>query len=179
MAIKTFNNYFQEASEGDTYDPRAEGEKEFKNAHEIQVHDYPADVDAQFKGTITTAVSGGETTGVDQGSSQINQPSGGGDSSRPSDKKEGDTKPQAVKEEVEFIDEKNVYKTLEKIVDKKQRERVKFDNGKTMMVDMTSANALVNMMKKLKPANQKKAMEAIEQSPEMMLKLLDVAFGGK
>ena len=48
-----------------------------------------------------------------------------------------------------------------------------------MMVDMTSANALVNMMKKLKPANQKKAMEAIEQSPEMMLKLLDVAFGGK
>ena len=178
MAIKTFKNYFQEASEGDTYDPRPQGEKEFKNAHEIQKHDYPADVDAQFNGTITTAVSGGETTTVDQGSSEVNQPAGGGDSSRSSDKKQGDTSPQAVKEAVE-LEEKNVFKTLEKIVANKQRDRVKFDNGKTMMVDMTSANALVNMMKKLKPANQKKAMEAIEQSPEMMLKLLDVAFGGK
>jgi hypothetical protein len=35
------------------------------------------------------------------------------------------------------------------------------------------------MMEKLNPRNQKKAMEVLEKSPEGMLKLLDVAFGGK
>jgi hypothetical protein len=190
MAIKSFKNYFQEASAADLtgvkvddmenlLEPRAEGEKEFKNAHEIQKHDYPADVDAQFKGTITTGVSGGESQTVDQGSSSVNQPSGGGDSSRTADKKEGDTSPQAVKEEVDFIHEGKVYDTLKKIVSEKSRQKVKFANGKSMQVDMQSANALVKMIEKLKPANQKKATEALEKSPEDMLKLLDVAFGGK
>ena len=190
MAIKSFKNYFQEASAADLtgvkvddmeniLEPRAEGEKEFKNAHEIQKHDYPADVDAQFKGTITTAVSGGESQTVDQGSSEVNQPSGGGDSSRSSDKKEGDTSPQAVKEEVEFIDEGKVFDALKKIISEKSAQKVKFENGQSVRVDMTSANALVKMMEKLNPRNQKKAMEVLEKSPEGMLKLLDVAFGGK
>lgn len=190
MAIKSFKNYFQEASAADLtgvkvddmeniLEPRAEGEKEFKNAHEIQKHDYPADVDAQFNGTVTTAVSGGESQTVDQGSSSVNQPAGGGDSSRSSDKKEGDTSPQAVKEEVSFVHEGKVFDELKKIVSEKSAQKVKFGNGQSVRVDMQSANALIKMMDKLNPRNQKKAMEVLEKSPEGMLKLLDVAFGGK
>jgi len=44
---------------------------------------------------------------------------------------------------------------------------------------MTTANAIVGMMKKLKPANQKKAEDMLEKSPEGLMKLMDVAFGGK
>jgi hypothetical protein len=166
MAIKKFEDYIiSEASaadlvnrkpkeEVDTGKPRAEGEKEFADAHDVVVHDYPADVEAQFKGTITTAVSGGESEPVQQGSSM-------------------------VKEEVESLEEGKVLDQLEKIVKTKGASKVKFANGKSVTVDMTSANALVNMMKKLNDKNAAKASEMLEKSPEDMLKLLDVAFGGK
>ena len=44
---------------------------------------------------------------------------------------------------------------------------------------MTTASALLNMLKKLKPANKSKAEKMLEKSPEGMFQLLDVAFGGK
>jgi len=83
-----------------------------------------------------------------------------------------------VKEEVS-LDEGKVLKALENIVKKKQASNVRFGNGKNVKVDMTTANAIVGMMKKLKPANQKKAEDMLEKSPEGLMKLMDVAFGGK
>tara|TARA_R110000737_G_scaffold68488_2_gene96604 strand:+ start:4042 stop:4785 length:744 start_codon:yes stop_codon:yes gene_type:complete len=68
---------------------------------------------------------------------------------------------------------------LKAIISKKSAKPVKFGNGKSEEIDMTTAAALVNMLEKLKPANKSKAEKMLEKSPEGMFQLLDVAFGGK
>jgi len=109
----------------------------------------------------------------------VNQPNGGGDSKRTADKKQGDMKPvNPIKEEVELFEGK-VMDALKDIVKTKGAKNVKFANGKSVKIDMTSANAMLNMHKKLKDQNKKKMEDAIEKSPEMFMKLMDVAFGGK
>jgi hypothetical protein len=89
-----------------------------------------------------------------------------------------------VKEEAELEEEVDltegaVMDALQKIVKDKSAGKVKFSNGKTLRVDMTTANAMLNMHKKLNPSNQKKMEDKIEQSPDVFMKLMDVAFGGK
>ena len=81
-------------------------------------------------------------------------------------------------EEVELIEGK-VLDALQKIVDTKSAGRVKFANGKTIKVDMTTANAMVNLHKKLNDKNKEKMADSIEKSPENLMKLMDLAFGGK
>jgi len=162
MAIKNFKQYVSEASAADlvgvkTDDveelkPRAKGEKDFADEHEVVVHDYPADVEAQFKGTIVTAVSDGETAPVQQGKS-------------------------TVKESVDLTE--GVVDQLYKIVKDKSASKVKFANGKSLTVDLTSASAVTQVLDKLKPANAEKAKKMIERSPEDLLKMLDMAMGGK
>lgn len=75
--------------------------------------------------------------------------------------------------------EGKVVDQLRAIVSKKSAKPVKFGNGKSEEIDMTTASALVNMLDKLNPANQSKAEKMLEKSPEGMFQLLDVAFGGK
>ena len=58
-------------------------------------------------------------------------------------------------------------------------KKVKFGNGKSETIDMTTASALVNMLNKLNPANSAKAEKMLEKSPEGMFQLVDIAFGGK
>lgn len=217
------------------YKPRAKGEEDFANAHQVTKHDYPVDVEAQFTGGNTQKPrqpNNGEKT-TTQGSSTVNQPKGGGDSKRTADKKQGDMKPvnpikedieldelkaydknadfrllnrlaqkvksgqklsdaekrnkanaearlrnHGVNEEVELFEGK-VMDALQDIVKNKSAKSVKFANGKSIKIDMTSANAMLNLHKKLNDQNKKKMEDGIEKSPEMFMKLMDVAFGGK
>ena len=193
MAIKKFSKFVAEAPAADYvapkdddaevkgYKPRSKGEEDFANAHNVTKHDYPVDVEAQFTGGVTEKPrqpNNGEPA-QKQGSSDVNQPNGGGDSKRTADKKQGDMKPvNPIKEEVELFEGK-VMDALQDIVKTKGAKNVKFANGKSVKIDMTSANAMLNMHKKLKDQNKKKMEDAIEKSPEMFMKLMDVAFGGK
>lgn len=193
MAIKKFSAFISEAPAADYvapkdsdeevkgYKPRSKGEEDFANAHTVQKHDYPVDVEAQFTGGVTEKPrqpNNGEKT-TTQGSSTVNQPTGGGNSKRTADKSQGDMKPvNPIKEEVELFEGK-VMDALEDIVKKKSAGKVKFSNGKSIRVDMTTANAMLNMHKKLNDKNKKKMEDQIEKSPDVFMKLMDVAFGGK
>lgn len=75
--------------------------------------------------------------------------------------------------------EGKVVDQLNDIVKTKSAKKVKFGNGKSETIDMTTASALVNMLTKLKPANAAKAEKMLEKSPEGMFQLVDIAFGGK
>jgi len=77
------------------------------------------------------------------------------------------------------LSEGKVVDQLNDIVKKKAAKKVKFGDGKSETIDMTTASALVNMLNKLKPANAKKAEKMLEKSPEGMFQLVDIAFGGK
>jgi hypothetical protein len=81
-------------------------------------------------------------------------------------------------EEVDLIEGK-VLDALQKIVDTKSAGKVKFANGKTLKVDMTTANAMVNLNKKLNDKNAKRMADDIEKAPENFMRLMDLAFGGK
>jgi hypothetical protein len=202
MKIKKFSQYIAEGGQPSAdfvapkdddkevkgYKPRAKGEQEFADKHSaIDKHDYPVDVDGQFTGNIKGDAEGhtggkkhaeGEKA-TKQGSSDVSQPNGGGDSARSADKKQGDMKPvNPIKEEVDLTEGK-VMDALEKIVKTKGAGSVKFSNGKTLKVDMQTANAMLNMHKKLNDKNKEKMADKIEQSPEVFMKLMDVAFGGK
>jgi hypothetical protein len=193
MAIKKFSKFVAEAPAADYiapkdddaevkgYKPRSKGEEDFANAHNVEKHDYPVDVEAQFTGGVDTKPrqpNNGE--GVQkQGASDVKQPNGGGDSKRTADKSQGDMKPvNPIKEEVELFEGK-VMDGLKKIVDTKSAGSVKFANGKTLKVDMTTANAMLNLHKKINDKNKQKMEDQIEKSPEVFMKLMDLAFGGK
>jgi hypothetical protein len=77
------------------------------------------------------------------------------------------------------LTEGKVMDALEKIVKNKSAGSVKFANGKTLKVDMTTANAMLNLHKKINDKNKAKMADQIEKSPEVFMKLMDVAFGGK
>jgi hypothetical protein len=83
-----------------------------------------------------------------------------------------------IKESVELAEGK-VVDQLNDIVKTKSAKKVKFGNGKSETIDMTTASALVNMLNKLNPANSAKAEKMLEKSPEGMFQLVDIAFGGK
>lgn len=138
--IKSFKNFFKEASSGKEYiapkdsddevkgyKPRSKGEEDFANAHNVTKHDYPADVDDQFTGNVQTKprqMNNGEQNPVDQGSSKTNQPKGGGDSKRQADKTDGDKKMPTVKEEVDLEEakNKNPFKYYKKPSNKKEAQ---------------------------------------------------------
>jgi hypothetical protein len=157
MAIQKFSKFVAEASAQDyvapkdsdgevkEYTPRAKGEEDFANMHNVTKTDYYAapGQDHVFNGTIKEDVDAEE-----------------------------------LDEEVELIEGK-VLDALQKIVDTKSAGRVKFANGKTIKVDMTTANAMVNLHKKLNDKNKEKMANDIEKAPENLMRLMDLAFGGK
>ena len=81
--------------------------------------------------------------------------------------------------EVSDLAEGKVVDQLNDIVKTKSAKKVKFGNGKSETIDMTTAAALVKMLNKLNPANSAKAEKMLEKSPEGMFQLVDIAFGGK
>ena len=89
-----------------------------------------------------------------------------------------------IKEEVESdedeeseLSEGKVMDSLRDIVKTKGAKKVKFANGKSVTIDMTTANAMVNLYNKLNDKNKEKMDASIEKSPDMLMKLMDVAFG--
>lgn len=86
----------------------------------------------------------------------------------------GDITSNVVKEEVEL--EEGVLDTLKKIVKDKSAQPVKFSNGKTLKVDMTTASALVQVHKNINPTNQKKFEAQLDKGPTSFMKMADFAF---
>lgn len=89
---------------------------------------------------------------------------------------------EVVREEVEEeLDEKyleeDVLKSLRDIVKNKSADTVKFKNGKTVKVDMTTANALTQVYDLFKDkARQKKFEDQLNKGPSSFMKMADFAF---
>jgi len=182
-----------------TLKPRSKGEQDFADAHTTETEPHPtADPSVHNGATQATSPKGsgdGEKEVVTAGT-DVQEPQGGGESKRDADKTDGDKKMKTVKEaahEDEDDDddeededdeeelEEGVMDTLRKIVKDKQMQKVKFKNGKTMRIDMTTASAIVNAFdKRIKNASTKaKFADAIEKDQESFMKMMDVALGGK
>lgn len=175
MAIKRFKAYVAEentaadlSAKGSddsekTLEPKAKGEKDFKAKHKMTVTKHPVAGDHQFDGDraeITEAkVKEEDECECEDGDDECECPE--------EDDEESD------------LSEGKVVDQLQAITKSKSAKKVKFGNGKSEELDMTTAAALLNMLKKLKPANKAKAEKMLEKSPEGMFQLLDVAFGGK
>jgi hypothetical protein len=231
MAIKRFKAYVSEEAsgsravdskvEGDKLEPRAQGEKDFKAKHKIQVTKHPVAGDHQFDGDRAEITEEKYLNQKGTGESDDGYADAGLFDKSAADKLakkhkgkavkdaggkflvqlgEGRVKDQMIKDSEkmskkdfikkygkenaddlyeEELSEGKVVDQLKDIVSKKSAKPVKFGNGKSEEIDMTTAAALVNMLEKLKPANKAKAEKMLEKSPEGMFQLLDVAFGGK
>ena len=190
--------------------PRSKGEKDFADAHTTETEPHPtADPSVHNGSTQPTSPKGsdaGEKEIIKSGT-DLKEPQGGGDSKRSADKKQGDMTPvnpikeaKQTKEEDEPEDddededdddedededdeelEEGVMDTLRKIVKDKQMQQVKFENGKKMRIDLTTASAIVNAFdKRIKNASTKeKFAAAIEKDENSFMKMMDLALGGK
>jgi hypothetical protein len=91
------------------------------------------------------------------------------------------------KEETEYTEEDedselsegSVWDAIQNIKKTKGAKKVKFDNGSTQLIDMQTANAMVQVYNKVNDQNKKKMIDAIQKSPSAIIKLMDLAFGGK
>ena len=79
-------------------------------------------------------------------------------------------------EAVEVQLDEAIVDTLKKIAKDKQAQKIKFKNGKTLTVDMQTANLLVKVIGALKPANQKKFADTMEKGPSAFMKMVDFAY---
>ena len=190
--------------------PRSKGEQDFADAHTTETEPHPtADPSVHNGATNATSPKGsdaGEKQVIAAGTS-VQEPQGGGNSKRSADKKQGDMTPvnpikeaKQTKEEDEEPEEnededdedededddeeeldEDVMDTLRKIVKDKQMQKVKFKNGKSMRIDLTTASAIVQAFdKRIKNASTKKKFaDAIEKDPDSFMKMMDVALGGK
>jgi hypothetical protein len=75
--------------------------------------------------------------------------------------------------------ENDVTRTLRKIVDEHQAQKVKFDNGKKTTVDAFTASAVVQGLDALRPDLQVKAADFINQSPGHLVRFSEMVFGSQ
>ena len=75
--------------------------------------------------------------------------------------------------------ENDVTKTLRKIVDEHQAQKVKFDNGKKTTVDAFTASAVIQGLDALRPDLQVKAADFINKSPGHLVKFSEMVFGSQ
>ena len=187
--MKKFKDFFE------VLEPQAKGEKDFKDMHTKAVIDpgYPHHPDNKkiFSGEIKEEVELDEANYKYDGKvAKISKKDFAKVSKDYKNSTKGkermmilDPKTQATIsvpvqfEEVEL--DEAVWDDVQKIAKNKSAKKVKFDNGETTMIDAFSASAIVKMMPKLNPQNQEKAKKAMGKSPEMFLKLMNVAFGDK
>lgn len=143
---------------------RSKGEQDFADQHAVVKTDHPVATDAQFSSSKISSVphkgfdpnTAGEMNPIPQGSS-----------------------PKSFKEA--FMDSEvdlseDVLGSLRDIVKKKQAQTVKFDNKKSIKVDMTTANALVQVHDQLNDANKKKFAAQLSKGPSSFMKMADFAF---
>lgn len=177
MAIKRFKAFVAEentaadlATKGSenpekTLAPKAGKEKDFVEKHKMTVTKHPVAGDHQFDGDRAEIM---EAKIKEEDECECEE--GDDDCECPKNEDE---------DEESDLSEGKVVDQLTAISKGKAAKKVKFGNGKSEEIDMTTASALLNMLKKLKPANKSKAEKMLEKSPEGMFQLLDVAFGGK
>ena len=143
---------------------RSKGEQDFADQHAIVKTDHPVATDAQFSSSKISSVphkgfdpdTAGEMKPVPQGSSAKS------------------FKEAFMDEEVELSED--VLGSLRDIVKKKKAQTVKFDNKKSIKVDMTTANALVQVHDQLNDANKKKFAKQLSKGPSSFMKMADFAF---
>ena len=73
----------------------------------------------------------------------------------------------------------DVTKTLRKIVDRHQAQKVKFDNGKKTTIDMFTASAVIQGLEAMRPDLQVKAADFINKSPGHLVKFSEMVFGSQ
>jgi hypothetical protein len=73
----------------------------------------------------------------------------------------------------------DVTKTLRKIVDEHQAQKVKFDNGKKTTIDMFTASAVIQGLEAMRPDLQVKAADFINKSPGHLVKFSEMVFGSQ
>ena len=165
--------------EAKDYKPRSKGEQKFKDKHKVDTKEHPTADPSLHKGSTKkdTSKDGkkeGEKSVIPAGTS-VKQPNGGGSSKRPADKTDGDKKVvNPIKEGIEEINE-DVIDTLKKIVKDKQAQTVKFEDGKSVKVDLFTASALVTVHDKVNKQNQEKIKRMANKSPDQFMKVVDVA----
>lgn len=164
--------------------PRSKGEEDFANAHSVEKINHPVSTEAQHSSTNAQQSheggkpnAKGETSPIKQGSSE-EQAKGKEFKSMKQYGRPGDRNPvqqgsSKLKEEVEL--EEGVIDTLKKIKDRKQAMPVKFQNGKTLKVDLTTASALLSVDGALKPANSKKFRDNLEKGESTFMSMVDFA----
>jgi hypothetical protein len=202
MAIKRFKSFVSEAASGgrpndntekDVLEPRAKGEQDFKAKHKMTVTKHPVAGDHQFDGDRAEITEEKYLNQKGTGESDDGYADAGLFDKSKADKLAKKHKGKAVKDsggkflvqlgeeavEVSDLAEGKVVDQLNDIVKTKSAKKVKFGNGKSETIDMTTASALVNMLNKLNPANSAKAEKMLEKSPEGMFQLVNIAFGGK
>ena len=151
------------ATKKDELKPKAKGEEEFANAHKVEKIPHPVAKDHQFQGSHEEIM---EASVKEEDDCECEE--GDDDCECPEDD-----------DEESELSEGKVVDQLTAISKGKAAKKVKFGNGKSEEIDTTTASALLNILRKLKPANKAKAEKMLEKSPEGMFQLLDVAFGGK
>lgn len=81
----------------------------------------------------------------------------------------------SMPEEVEVVSE-NVMKHLQHIVDNHSAKSLKFKDGKTLKVDVQTANAVLKVHKALNDENKKKVADMAHKSKEHFGKVVDFAY---
>jgi len=184
--MKTYKQFFETADakdyvvpkddddEAKDIKPRSKGERKFKDSHKVNKKKHPTADDSVHTGDIKKVkkeeVELDEKAKVKEDDDEVVDDDDDDDEDDEEDDDEED-------DDEEEIDE-DVLDSLEDIAKKHQAKRVKFSNKKSMTVDAQTANAMVNMFKKLNDQNKKKMRPFIDKSPENFMQLLDLAFGG-
>lgn len=151
----------EEATRSKKY--RSKGEQDFANQHAVVKTDHPVATDAQFSSSKISSVP---HKGFDPDTAGEMKPIPQGGSAK--------SFKEAFMDE-ELLDEA-VIDSLRKIIKDKSASNVKFKNGKTLKVDMTTANALVRTHDNLNDTNKKKFAMQLDKGPNAFMKMADFAF---
>ena len=149
--------------------PRSKGEQDFVDAHVTETEPHPTADDEVLTGSTKPTTPKGKDAGEKKPIKPIKEEA------------EDEDEDESEEDEDDEDLEEGVMDTLRKIVKDKQMQKVKFANGKTMRIDLTTASAMVNAHdKRIKnDATKAKFADAVEKDPNSFMKMMDIALGGK
>lgn len=144
---------------------RAKGEQDFADMHSRNTvkSDHPVATDAQFASSAIPS----SHKGFDPKHAGEMKPPRQGSSPKP-------FKEAFADDETELSED--VLADLRNIVKTKGAKSVKFANGKSIKVDMTTANALVQVHDNLNDKNKAKFADQLNKGPNSFMKMADFAF---
>ena len=178
-------SYDPKDDETKSLEPRAKGERDFKDKHSVEKKKHPVASDDVFQGATkptTPKGKGGAGEGViKQGSSDVKVNHDGSknpDKSKAIPKRFGDLRiVNPVKESVEL--EETAFQDIQTIAISTREGRVRFSNGRFESVDPDTAKALVSAHGKLNSGNKQKFEQTVNKDFTGMMKMVDFAMGNK